>query len=325
MPQVATVDRLSTEVGTVRGTTSAQTKSAALRFDRAAWVRTLSTIAATGALVATVVGIVTAIGAHHHNVLSIRGAVVSLQGAGIYANESVSGAAQAIGQDVVTLMLAIPVLIAVTVLAKASPRIQVLRAGILAYLAYTYLLLAFGGAYNQLFLVYVVIYSASLFGLLLSALSTDVDVIHRALSPSFRRRAVGRLLIGFGVLLGLLWLSRVIPSLVTGAAPTGLETYSTLFVQAGDLGLIVPVAVTAGTLLLRRSRAGAMLAGVVLIKAAAFGLALLAMMVSMALASVAIAPVEVVFFGAAAFLFVAAMVHFLRSLSIPADVSEAWA
>jgi hypothetical protein len=33
MPQVATVDRLSTEVGTVRGTTSAQTNSAALRFD----------------------------------------------------------------------------------------------------------------------------------------------------------------------------------------------------------------------------------------------------------------------------------------------------
>jgi hypothetical protein len=86
------------------------------------------------------------------------------------------------------------------------------------------------------------------------------------------------------------------PALATVASPAGLESYSTLFVQAGDLGLVVPLAILSGALLLKRHPFGYLLASVMLVKGAAFGLALVAMIISMAASGVAITLVEVVFF-----------------------------
>jgi hypothetical protein len=47
-------------------------------------------------------------------------------------------------------------------------------------------------------------------------------------------------------------------------------------VQAGDLGLVVPLAILSGALLLRRRPVGYLLASVLLVKGATFGLALVA-------------------------------------------------
>ena len=90
-----------------------------------------------------------------------------------------------------------------------------------------------------------------------------------------------------------------------------LESYSTLFVQAGELGLVAPLAVLTRVLLLRRHHAVYLLAGVLLVKGTTFGLALIAMSIAMAvagvaLAGVALAPIEVVFF--------AVTLHLLRCL-----------
>ena len=56
--------------------------------------------------------------ADQHQFLSLRGENITLYGRGIYQNDSVSLAAQAIAQDAVTLVLGIPMLIISLVLAK---------------------------------------------------------------------------------------------------------------------------------------------------------------------------------------------------------------
>lgn len=281
-----------------------------------AWITGLSLLVAILALITTTAGIFTAFGAHHRSFVSLWGAAIALQGGGLYAHESVSGAAQAIGQDIVTLLVGIPLLVVATYLAShGSLRGQLLRAGALWYFTYTYLLMAFGGTYNPLFLVYVALYSASLFALILSLLAIDVKQLAERVSSRFARRTIAWLVIGFGVMLALLWLSRIVPALAAGAAPAGLESYSTLFVQAGDLGLVVPLAVLAGALLLKRHALGYLLAGVLLVKGTTLGLALIAMMIVMTTAGVAIAPVEVVLFTAVTVVFAAGMIHLLAGMS----------
>jgi hypothetical protein len=279
------------------------------------WITGLSLLIGLLALVATTAGIFTAFGAHHRTFTSLRGETITLQGGGLYAHESVSGAAQAIGQDVVTLLIAIPLLLAATYLAaRGSLRGQLLRAGALWYFTYTYVLMAFGAAYNQLFLVYVVLYSASLFAFILSLLAIDVKRLPAQVSPRFARRTIAWLVIGFGGILALLWLGRIMPALTSGAAPAGLESYSTLFVQAGDLGLVVPLAILTGTLLLTRHPVGYLLVGVLLVKGTTLGLALIAMTIAMVAAGVAIAPVEAVFFTAGAVICGVGTVHLFRCL-----------
>lgn len=279
------------------------------------WITGLSLLVGFLALIATTAGIFTAFGAHHRSFVSIWGARIALQGGGLYARESVSGAAQAIGQDSVTLLVGIPLLGVATYLAShGSLRGQLLRAGMLWYFTYTYLLMAFGGTYNPLFLVYVALYSTSLFALILSLSAIDVKRLPGQVSPRFARRTIAWLVIGFGVMLALLWLSRIVPALISGAAPAGLESYSTLFVQAGDLGLVVPLAILTGALLLMRHATGYLLAGVLLVKGATFGLALIAMMIVMATAAVTITPVEVAFFTAVTVVFALGVIHLLTCL-----------
>lgn len=289
-----------------------------------AWITRLSVVVVLLSLVATLTGILTGFGQHHHTFLTVRGETVTIQGGGLYGNESLSGASQAIGQDIVTLAVAIPLLVIATLLVRSgSVRGLVLRAGVLLYFTYTYMLLAFGGAYNQLFLVYVAIYSASLFAFILSVLAIDRTRLRARFSGRFRRRLVGWTLVGFAGLLALMWLGRIVPALAAGTPPPGLESYSTLFVQAGDLGILVPLTIMSGVLLLRHRPIGYVLAGVMVVKAATFGLALVGMMVAMAALGAGVAIFEVIFFGALAIAMTACAVHYIACLPrIPRPASS---
>src|SRR5512136_3076320 len=95
---------------------------------------------------------------------TLRGETVTIQGHGLYQYETVSVAAQAIAQDVVTLLVGIPLLVVSMLLFKKEDlRGKLLLSGTLAYFLYTYASFAFGAAYNILFLVYVSLFSLSLF------------------------------------------------------------------------------------------------------------------------------------------------------------------
>jgi len=280
-----------------------------------AWITGLSAVAGSLSVIATLAGILTSIGVHHRTFLSLRGETITVQGGGLYANESVSGTGQAVGQDFVTLLVAVPLLGLASWLAlRGSIRGRVARSGALLYFTYTYLLMAFGGAYNPLFLVYVAIFSSSLFALILSLLSIDAGHLRSRFSSRFARPLVGWVMIGFGSLLGVMWLGRIVPSLVSGGPPVGLESYSTLFVQAGDLGIVVPLTIASGVMLLQRRPAGYLLAGMMLVKGSTFGLALVAMIVAMAATGTPVVVPEAVFFTVLAVTVTACAVHYLSCL-----------
>lgn len=228
---------------------------------------------------------------------STRGEQVTLKGSGLYAADTVSSAAQMQGNDLVALVVGLPLLAVSAWLAfhtrhgsAWSTRGQLLLAGTLGFFLYTYMSMAFYAAYNSLFLIYVALFSMSLFAFILALLAIDRNSLPERLSPRLPRRAIAVLFFTAAAFLTLAWLGRIVPPLLQGSLPA-LENTTTLVIQAMDLGLIVPFSVMAGVLLLKRSPWGYLLASVALMKFLTMSLAVSAMGINMILNGVPDSPV----------------------------------
>jgi hypothetical protein len=215
-----------------------------------------------------------------------RGETVTIHGHGLYFYDTVSSAAQTQGNDLITLVVGLPLLAVSAWLAfRGSLRGRLLLAGTLGFFLYTYMSMAMLAAYNALFLVYVTLFSASLLAFILTLLAFDLNTLPRYFSPRLPRGWIAGLLFTVGGFLLLAWLGRIVPPLLRGTTPA-LENATTLVIQAMDLGLIVPLALISGGLLLRRSAWGYLLASVALLKGVTMGLGVSAMGINMALAGV---------------------------------------
>jgi len=93
---------------------------------------------------------------------------------------------------------------------------------------------------------------------------------------------IAGVLFAVGGFLFLAWMGRIVSPLLQNQTPA-LENTTTLVIQTMDLGLIVPLAILSGILLLRRSAWGCLLASVFVMKAITMGLAVSAMGINMAL------------------------------------------
>lgn len=136
--------------------------------------------------------------------------------------------------------------------------------GALGYLVYYGASYALGAvAYNELFLLYVAMFSASLFASVTAFASVDPQRLR--LSGGMPRRWIGGFMIASGVVTLVVWVTDPVAALVTDAPPAALETHTTLFTHALDLAVIAPAAVTSGVLIVRGRRLGYLLAASLLV------------------------------------------------------------
>jgi hypothetical protein len=253
---------------------------------------------------------------------TLRGEAVMIQGHGLYRYDTVSYAAQAIAQDVVTLLVGIPLLaVAIVVSRRGNLRGKLLLAGTLAYFLYTYAAYTFGSAYNVLFLVYVALFSLSLFGFVLSVMAIDIPTLPAGFSPRLPRRAIALFLYVVGAFLLFAWLGRIGPALLASLPPIGLESYATLIIQALDLGLIMPTAFLSGILLWKQRPWGYLLASIVLVKGFTMLLAVSAMAFNMMRAGVQVSIGESLMFPILALIDIGMTVTLLRNVTQPAGAS----
>ncbi len=216
-----------------------------------------------------------------------RGEHVMINGQGLYAYDTVSSAVQQQGNDVVTLLVGLPLLALSAWLAlRGSLRGRLHLTGTLGFFLYTYLSMSMLTSYNGLFLVYVALFSLSLFAFILSMISFDLKRLPGYFSPRLPSGWIAALLFLVGGFLLLAWLGRILPPLLQNETPV-LENTTTLVIQALDLGLIVPLAFLAGVLLLKNNPWGYLLASVTLLKGVTLGLGVSAMAINMALHGVA--------------------------------------
>jgi hypothetical protein len=151
---------------------------------------------------------------------------------------------------------------------------ELVRLGLLGYLAYSYLIYVSGVPMNRAFLLYVLVVAlagAGLVGGLVRMLSPPPESVA---SPRLRR-GTGWMLVVTAVLFAGLWLSTLLPYALGGDPPStegvaGLP-YPVFWL---DLAIVLPAIGTVGVLLLRDRPAGQPLAVVALVKIVTLFLAL---------------------------------------------------
>ena len=229
--------------------------------------------------VASVLGILARADTAVTRVTSVRGDTYDMATGGLYAYNAQRVVAEGVGWDVVTLLVAVPaLLLAASLVARGSFRGRLLAVGLLGYFLYQYLEYSVTWAFGSLFLLFVAIYGTSLLGILWLGASLIGDDSDPGLAERFPRRGWAILALTMSGLLALMWLARI--GQVMGGSTALLEGETTLTVQALDLGLVVPLSVLSGVLVLRRSRSGYLLASAYCVTFAVTTLAITGMLLS---------------------------------------------
>ena len=229
---------------------------------------------------------------------TLRGETVMIRGHGLYRYDTIASSSQEIGQDIVTLLVGLPLLVYAMLRArKDAMRGKLLLTGGLAYFLYTYASMSFLTAFNAFFLVYVALFSLSLFAFILALMALNPAEVAAHIGERFPRRAITAYFLVVASFLALAWLGLVVPPMLSGTAPAGLESATSMVIQALDLGVIVPTAILTALLLRKGNAWGYTLSLVVLLKILTMGAALISMIAVQLLSGVAVDPVVTIGFG----------------------------
>lgn len=150
----------------------------------------------------------------------------------------------------------------------------------------TYMMYTFIAMYNRLFLAYVLLMSASFCTLILTLMGFEIEKVKSRFGKAFPIRFAGNYLLISTTIIGLLWLARIIPSIINGSVPAEVELGTTLTVQAFDLAFFLPGMFISGLLLIKREALGFLLAPIFTVTNALIMVALLSKGVSMQLAGI---------------------------------------
>ena len=234
----------------------------------------------------------------------------------IYAREMPSWRAQGIGQDWANLVVAVPWLIASALYARRGSRSArlVLGSG-LFYACYAYTTYAFDVHFNALFLIYCAILGGSAYAL--AALASEV----RDAQTWYGRDAPVRLPGGFAMAcavgFALLWLSQIVPALLAGTAPAGLDEVGLVTnpVHVLDLSFVLPAMFAGGWLLWHRRPLGYVIVPIFLGFAVVMGASLVGMAVALYAAQLSSSLALVIGFAVFALASGAILVWLLRAIA----------
>jgi hypothetical protein len=218
--------------------------------------------------------------------ISHRGETVMLNGRGLYFYDTVSSTAQMQGNDFITLVIGLPLLAISAWLAfRGSLRGRLLLTGTLGFILYTYMSMATLASFNVLFIVYIALFTLSMYAFILSMMSFDLKDLPNHFSEKLPRGWIAGLMFVVAGFFALAWLGRIFAALQPDAVPA-LENTTTMVIQFMDLGLIAPAAVLGGILILRHSAWGYLLAAIMMTKGVTLGLAVSTMAINMSLKGV---------------------------------------
>ena len=165
--------------------------------------------------------------------------------------------------DLVTLLLAVPLLILSLVLSKrGSQRAQLVWFGMLFYTLYNYAFYLFGAAFNSLFLVYVALFTLSIFALIFGITSLNVKGITERFRPGTPVKWIGGYMVLVALLLGSFHISLSLGYVFTGQVPEIVINveHPTNLISALDLSLVVSFGLLGAVWLWKRQPWGYVLA-----------------------------------------------------------------
>ena len=214
----------------------------------------LSFITALLSITSACIGVFYTNGGALRIVENIYGQQITLYGDGIYANNSLLKVGATKGTDIVMIAAGLA-LLAVILIFRNKKSCMVLQSGLLLIILYATSCLIMGVSFNQLFLLYVLQFGSSLFAFVLS--------LHLILNTEiYKEQFYERHLKGTGIFMlisgcsVLIWLTFILPAVITGQPLETIEIYTTEPTFAIDLAIVLPSSVFCGIALLKKKKIG---------------------------------------------------------------------
>jgi len=214
----------------------------------------LSVIAAISSILSACVGVFYTYGGAMRIVENIYGQQITLYGDGIYANDSLLKVGATKGSDIVMIATGLALIAVVLICRNRRARI-LFQSGLLLIILYDTTCLIMGVNFNRLFLLYLLQFGSSLFAFVLSLYHVLNREIYKEqiYERHFKGTGIFMLISGCSV---LIWLTFILPAVISGQPLETIEVYTTEPTFAIDLAIVLPSQMFCGIALLRKKKIG---------------------------------------------------------------------
>jgi hypothetical protein len=210
-----------------------------LRYDA---VYALTVIIIICSIMVAAVGLFDVSDGASYSFINQYGDIVKLYGKGIYRHDSFFRAPIFRGTDFTMLFVACPLLMVAFTrdLWQRTLKTRLLLTSVIASFMYYAVSIAFGVTYNELQLVYILLFAASFFGLIAGMISIDVKEVEKHVTYSLPYKGIYWFLIITGMALYAAWLPDIITALIAKRPLQLIENYTTEITYVLDMGIIAP-------------------------------------------------------------------------------------
>lgn len=201
-----------------------------------------------------------------YEIINQYGDTVRIFGNGIYAHDSYFKAPIFIGSDCTVLFFVVPMLITALVkeIKNRTVKSKLFLTAMIGTVLYYAASIAFGVTYNSFHLLYIGLFSCSLFALIVLIRSINTDKLQESQKWDLPTKGIGAFLVISGIGLLVAWLPDIITSLVSGKTLSLIEVYTTEITYVLDLGVISPLMFICLFLLIRKDGLGDIVLAVLL-------------------------------------------------------------
>ena len=210
--------------------------------------------------ITTICGILSMNFEYAHDFVNQYGHTVKIFGYGIYANDSYFKAPISIGTDFCILFVLVPMFLYTYIQyqKKADMISEIKLISVYAVAFYYAASIAFGVTYNQIFLIYVLLFTCSLFGMFSHIRSVNVGQKITA------TKGLQAFLIISGIALIVAWLPDIISAMLKGGTLPLIGVYTTEITYVLDMGVISPMCFVCLYLMKKNDSLGVVLLAVLL-------------------------------------------------------------
>jgi hypothetical protein len=172
------------------------------------------------------------------------GDTVKIYGYGLYSHSYHFMAPIFRGTDFTILFVAIPILIVALIVDRKRKELKnrIFLMSAIGVFTYYSASIAFGVTYNILHLVYIALFSSSLFGLIIAISSIAKVQVENSIGDKLPLKGIYVFLLLTGIFLIVAWLPDIIKSLILGRSLEQIEIYTTQITNVLDMGIIAPTA-----------------------------------------------------------------------------------
>ena len=165
--------------------------------------------------------------------------------------------------DLITLVLAVPILLATIYYAqKGSLKARLIWIGSLWYLLYNYVFYLYGAKFNNFFLLYVLLFALSVYALITAITNLDQAQVEKSIKERAPYKAISGFLFFFAFALGMPWVAMTFGFIISGETPP----FEMTIVFATDLAFLVSVLIFSAILLWKNNTWGYILAAMIMFK-----------------------------------------------------------